>query len=119
MKLENLIILICFCLCKMELLEVRGKSTRKLRKVFILYSLVMTKTVDHLLATRFHAGVALPNKYVFSRNNLLTHRWLHSYEAGYLYFPRVIKPTLHNNQTIKIVPCNVNNSRKSYILLKF
>lgn len=72
MQLEKLIIFLSvFASAKMELLEVRGKSTRKLRKVFILYSPVTTKRVNHLLATRFHAGVALTNKYVFSRTTYL------------------------------------------------
>ncbi|XP_078312171.1 uncharacterized protein LOC111134313 isoform X1 [Crassostrea virginica] len=53
---------------RMELVEVRGKSTRKLRKVFILLTPDMTAGINHLLSTRIYAGVAPNNRYVFSRS---------------------------------------------------
>jgi hypothetical protein len=54
----------------MELLEVRGKSTRKLRQVFILLTPSMTAGIKHLLSTRIHAGVASNSKYVFSKKQM-------------------------------------------------
>ncbi|KAH3716828.1 hypothetical protein DPMN_059557 [Dreissena polymorpha] len=41
----------------MELLEVRGKSTRGLRKVFVILSTDMVEGLSHLLMVRAQAGV--------------------------------------------------------------
>ncbi|KAJ8302560.1 hypothetical protein KUTeg_018956 [Tegillarca granosa] len=52
---------------KMQLIEVRGKSTRGLRKVFVLLTLDMVQGICHLLSTRVYAGVDPSNEYVFGR----------------------------------------------------
>jgi hypothetical protein len=55
----------------MDLVEVRGKSTRKLRRVFLLLTRDMTAGIQHLLTTRIHAGITPENKYVFGRTSNL------------------------------------------------
>lgn len=55
--------------CRMQLIEVRGKSTRGLRKVFILLTPDMVEGIAYLLRTRIYAGVDPLNKYVFGRAN--------------------------------------------------
>ncbi|KAH3842867.1 hypothetical protein DPMN_116371 [Dreissena polymorpha] len=47
----------------MELLEVRGKSTRGLRKVFVILSTDMVEGLSHLLMVRAQAGCTI-NKHV-------------------------------------------------------
>ncbi|KAH3807278.1 hypothetical protein DPMN_135613 [Dreissena polymorpha] len=51
----------------MELLEVRGKSTRGLRKVFVILSTDMVEGLSHLLMVRAQAGVPSTNTFLFSR----------------------------------------------------
>ena len=51
----------------MELLEVRGKSTRGLRKVFVILTTTMVEGLEHLVMTRAQAGVPLSNEFLFSR----------------------------------------------------
>lgn len=51
----------------MQLIEVRGKSTRGLRKVFVLLTLDMVQGICHLLSSRIYAGVDPSNIYVFAR----------------------------------------------------
>ncbi|KAL5020636.1 hypothetical protein ScPMuIL_002282 [Solemya velum] len=46
---------------RMQLIEVRGKSTRGLRKVFLLLSEDMVEGIQHLLTTRAHAGIPPTN----------------------------------------------------------
>ena len=53
----------------MELVEVRGKSTRGLRKVFVLFTHDMVAGISHLLATRIYAGVNPNNVYLFGRTS--------------------------------------------------
>ncbi|KAJ8320563.1 hypothetical protein KUTeg_002150 [Tegillarca granosa] len=55
---------------RMHLLEVRGKSTRGLRKMFILLSPEMIAGIDYLLNSRIYVGVNPSNKYVFGRTTL-------------------------------------------------
>ncbi|XP_052230128.1 uncharacterized protein LOC127844152 isoform X2 [Dreissena polymorpha] len=52
---------------RMELLEVRGKSTRGLRKVFVILSTDMVEGLSHLLMVRAQAGVPSTNTFLFSR----------------------------------------------------
>ncbi|XP_060570745.1 uncharacterized protein LOC132729023 [Ruditapes philippinarum] len=52
---------------RIQLIEVRGKSTRGVRKVFILLTPDMVKGIEYLLQTRAYAGVKSDNKYVFGR----------------------------------------------------
>lgn len=52
---------------RMRVIEVRGKSTRGLRKVFIILSEQMNKGCLHLLETRMYAGIAHSNPYLFAR----------------------------------------------------
>lgn len=49
------------------MVEVRGKSTRGVRKVFILFTLDMVDGIQHLLRTRIYAGVNPENQFVFGR----------------------------------------------------
>ena len=51
----------------MQLIEVRGKSTRKLRKVFILVTDLMQEGLEYLLRTRQKAGIHACNPYLFAR----------------------------------------------------
>lgn len=53
---------------RMHLMEVRGKSTRKVRKVFVLLSQDMIDGINHMLSTRAYAGVDPKNKYLFSNS---------------------------------------------------
>lgn len=53
----------------MDLLEVRGKSTRRIRKVFILLTKDMTEGINHILSTRINAGVDPQSKFVFARTS--------------------------------------------------
>lgn len=48
----------------MDLIEVRGKSTRTLRKVFVLITKEMATCVDFLIETRKHGD---NNPYLFAR----------------------------------------------------
>ena len=57
---------------RMELIEVRGKSTRGLRKVFIVMTPEMIEACEHLLKTKCHAGQSSENPYLFSRQNSLS-----------------------------------------------
>jgi len=59
---------ICFCF-RMSLCEVRGKSTRRLRKVFVLLKPEMMGAVRVLLAARELLGIPSSNKYLFARPN--------------------------------------------------
>ncbi|RUS79500.1 hypothetical protein EGW08_012732 [Elysia chlorotica] len=52
---------------RMKVIEVRGKSTRGLRKVYIILSEQMNKACLHLLSTRMHAGISPTNPYLFAR----------------------------------------------------
>ena len=57
---------------RMELIEVRGKSTRGLRKVFIVLTPEMIEACEHLLKTKYHSGQSSDNPYFFSRKNSLS-----------------------------------------------
>lgn len=52
---------------RMKVIEVRGKSTRGLRKVFVILSELMLKGCLHLLNTRLSVGIPASNKYLFAR----------------------------------------------------
>ena len=52
---------------RMKVIEVRGKSTRGLRKVFIILSEHMNKACFHLLTTRPYVGIDSSNPYLFAR----------------------------------------------------
>ena len=56
---------------RMDLIEVRGKSVRGLRKVFIVLTQEMVQACEHLLKTRYHAKQNLDNPFLFSRPNSL------------------------------------------------
>ncbi|GFN83295.1 Zinc finger protein 271 [Plakobranchus ocellatus] len=56
---------------RIDLIEVRGKSTRGQRKVFIILTQEMIKACDHLLETKIHAGLDPENHFFFSRQNSL------------------------------------------------
>ena len=51
----------------MKVIEVRGKSTRGLRKVFVILSDSMYKGCLHLLKTRLYIGIPASNKFLFAR----------------------------------------------------
>jgi hypothetical protein len=51
----------------MELVEVRGKSTRGLRKVFIILDKDMVEGLQYLLMVRAHSGLDPRNKFLFAR----------------------------------------------------
>ncbi|KAJ8315158.1 hypothetical protein KUTeg_007308 [Tegillarca granosa] len=55
------------CSIVMHLVEVRGKSTRGLRKVYILLTPDMVDGINFLLTSRIHAGINPENVYVFGR----------------------------------------------------
>ena len=52
---------------RMKVIEVRGKSTRGLRKVFVILSDLMHKGCLHLLKTRKYIGIPASNKFLFAR----------------------------------------------------
>ena len=52
---------------RMTVIEVRGKSTRGLRKLFIILSEIMLKGCLHLLKTRLSIGIPVSNQFLFSR----------------------------------------------------
>ena len=52
---------------RMSVVEVRGKSTRGLRKVFVIMSEEMLKACQHLIETRMYAGIPSSNEYLFAR----------------------------------------------------
>lgn len=52
---------------RMTVIEVRGKSTRGLRKVFIILSQQMFKACQHLIEKRMAVGISPSNKYLFAR----------------------------------------------------
>ena len=52
---------------RMRVVEVRGKSTRGLRKVFIILSEPMMKACVHLNQTRLYAGIDPSNEFLFAR----------------------------------------------------
>ena len=52
---------------RMDLVEVRGKSTRGIRKVFILLTPDMSEAIEYLLHTRVKVGISTSNPYVFAR----------------------------------------------------
>ena len=52
---------------RMKVIEVRGKSTRGLRKVFVILSDSMYKGCLHLLKTRLYIGIPASNKFLFAR----------------------------------------------------
>ena len=54
---------------RMTVIEVRGKSTRGLRKVFVILSEQMLKACQHLIAMRMYAGIPPSNEYLFARPN--------------------------------------------------
>ncbi|XP_053380135.1 uncharacterized protein LOC128548751 [Mercenaria mercenaria] len=54
---------------RIDLIEVRGKSTRALRKVFVLLTEDMVRAINHLLSIRIYAGVKPDNKFIFGRSN--------------------------------------------------
>ena len=51
----------------MTVIEVRGKSTRGLRKVFVILSEEMLKACQHLIETRLYVGIDPSNEYLFAR----------------------------------------------------
>ena len=53
----------------MTLCEVRGKSTRRLRKVFVLLKPEMMDAIRGLQAARKLRGIPASNKYLFGRPN--------------------------------------------------
>ena len=52
----------------MKVIEVRAKSTRGLRKVYIILSEWMNKACLHLLNTKLHAGINPLNPYLFVKS---------------------------------------------------
>ena len=56
-------------LCRMDLVEVRGKSTRGIRKVFILLTTEMVDAITYLIQHRRAVGVKDTNRYIFAREN--------------------------------------------------
>ena len=52
---------------RMKVIEVRGKSTRGLRKVFVILSDLMHKGCLHLLNTRLSVGIPASNTFLFAR----------------------------------------------------
>ncbi|KAJ8311543.1 hypothetical protein KUTeg_010898 [Tegillarca granosa] len=57
---------------RMELVQVQEKSTRKINNVYVLLSNDMITGIEHILATRMHAGVNPKNKYIFARSGSST-----------------------------------------------
>ncbi|ESO97595.1 hypothetical protein LOTGIDRAFT_228230 [Lottia gigantea] len=55
---------------RMDLIEVRGKSTRGLRKVFVLLEQDMVRGIESLITSRLHVGINPSNKYIFGRSSL-------------------------------------------------
>ena len=54
---------------RIHLIEVRGKSTRGIRRVFILLTPDMVRGIEYILRTRAYAGVNPNSKYVFGRTS--------------------------------------------------
>ena len=52
---------------RMSVVEVRGKSTRGLRKVFVILSEQMMQACQHLIQTRMYVGIDQSNEYLFAR----------------------------------------------------
>ena len=52
---------------RMVAIEVRGKSTRGLRKVFVVLSQTMLKLCQHLIERRMYVGIPPSNTYLFTR----------------------------------------------------
>ena len=52
---------------RMSVVEVRGKSTRGLRKVFVILSEGMLLACKHLIQTRMYVGIDQSNEYLFAR----------------------------------------------------
>ena len=50
-------------------MEVRGKSVRGIRKVFLLLTEAMVSSLQYLLKTRTTAGIVASNPYVFARRH--------------------------------------------------
>ncbi|XP_053388365.1 uncharacterized protein LOC123554731, partial [Mercenaria mercenaria] len=57
---------------RMQLVEVRGKSTRSLRKVFVLLTTDMVEGLQYLLCTRIYAGVNPSNLFLFGNTSIAT-----------------------------------------------
>ena len=55
----------------MKVCEVRGKSTRQLRKVYVLFTSDMVQGLNYLLSTRSSVGVLDENQYLFPRQTSL------------------------------------------------
>ena len=53
---------------RMSVIEVRGKSTRGLRKVFVLLTEKMKEACLHLIDTRLRAGIPSDNPFLFSNS---------------------------------------------------
>lgn len=52
---------------RMNVVEVRGKSTRGLRKVYVILSAEMLLLCNHLIQTRIYVGIGPENQYLFAR----------------------------------------------------
>ena len=52
---------------RMSVVEVRGKSTRGLRKVFVILSPEMLEACNHLIQTRMYVGIDSSHDYLFAR----------------------------------------------------
>ena len=52
---------------RMVAIEVRGKSTRGMRKVFVVLSQPMLRLCQHLIQTRMYVGIPPSNVYLFTR----------------------------------------------------